>query len=165
MSSVADHLADYYTNAKVQRLPLTYQISPSGLFQGKALKYRLLTKVFDLISISMLCGLSQSHFRLRGSERVSGLSQIWDSFSVGTERGKVRYLEHCRGNLSNKKLRKSELSVQLSMRLSRMVRKLRNSLAIDSERLDNKSAGLDNKSAAERCRQSQWLYLSGWQRR
>ena len=94
MSSVADHLADYYTNAKVQRLPLTHQISPSGLFRGRALKCQLLTKVFDLISISMFCGLSQSHFRLRGSERMSGLSQIWNSFSVGTDRDKVRYPEH-----------------------------------------------------------------------
>ena len=34
MSIAADHLADYYTNAKVQRLPLTSQISPSGLFRG-----------------------------------------------------------------------------------------------------------------------------------
>ena len=119
MSIAADHLADYYTNAKVQRLPLTYQISPSGLLRQRALKYQLLMKVFDLISISMFCGLSQSHFRLRGSERISEWGHIRASISVATQRGKVRSLEHGRGDLSNLNLRKLELSPRPNIGLLR----------------------------------------------
>ena len=132
MSIAADHLADYYTNAKVQRLPLTYQISPSGLFRGRALKYQLLMKVFDLISISMFCGLSQSHFRLRGSERISEWDRIWASISVGAYQGNLFRREHDRGQYSSMRLRKSELSVQQSMRLSRMMRRLRSSSAFST---------------------------------
>ena len=90
MSIAADHLADYYTNAKVQRLPLTYKISPSGLFRGRALKYQLPMKAFDFLSISVLDALWQSHLRLRGSERISGMAQIRVSISIGAQRSKLR---------------------------------------------------------------------------
>ena len=130
MSIAADHLADYYTNAKVQRLPLTHQISPSGLFRGRALKYQLLMKVFDLISISMFCGLSQSHFRLRGSERISEWGRIWASISIGTYQGNLFCREHVRGQYSSMRLRKSDLSMRLSMWLSWSITKTAQQLGI-----------------------------------
>ena len=74
-------------------------ITPNNTcFRGRALTALFLRAAFEMFSISVFCGLNQSHFRLRGSERISGLSQIWNSFSVGTDRGKVRYPEHCRGS-------------------------------------------------------------------
>ena len=45
-------------------------------FRGRALIASFLRAVFEMFSISMFCGLSQSHFRLRGSERISGLAHI-----------------------------------------------------------------------------------------
>ena len=46
-------------------------------FRGRALIASFLRAVFEMFSISMFCGLSQSHFRLRGSERICELTRSW----------------------------------------------------------------------------------------
>ena len=50
-----------------------------------------------MFSISVFCGLSQSHCRLRGSERISGLTQIWVSILIGIQRSNLSCREHDRG--------------------------------------------------------------------
>ena len=67
-----------------------------------------LRAVFEMFSISVFCGLSQSHFRLRGSERISEWGCIWASISIGTYQGNLFCREHDRGQHSSLRLRNSE---------------------------------------------------------
>ena len=66
---------------------------------------------------------------LSDPERISEWGRIWASISIGTYQGNLFCREYDRGQYSSMRLRKSELSVQQSMRLSRMIRRLRSSSA------------------------------------
>ena len=52
------------------------QLCESISFRGRAFRCQLLAKVFDLLLISVLGALWQSHLRLRGSVSIFGDSQI-----------------------------------------------------------------------------------------
>ena len=121
-SCYLQHLSDHHLHWRynyIQQHLLPRESFNSFISQGG------IRDVFNL----HVCGLSQSHFRLRGSERISEWGRIWASISIGTYQGNLFCREYDRGQYSSMRLRKSELSVQQSMRLSRMIRRLRSSSA------------------------------------
>ena len=88
------------------------------------------------------------------SERISEWGHIWASISIGTYQGNLFCREFDRGQYSSMRLRKSELSVQQSMRLSRMMRRLRSSSAfsaIGTERRLDDTNGRDGDVRDSSC--------------
>ena len=102
-----NYLVIIYTGATI--------IFNNTCFRGRALTASFLRAVLEMFSISMFCGLSQSHFRLRGSERISEWGRIWVSISVGAYQGNLFCREHNRSQYGSMRLRKSGSSAGLSM--------------------------------------------------